>query len=201
MAEYRFEVRSKIDEALSRELFDLYLETFGPLATLAAARHVLTPEEWADEMQDERIEKFLVVTDTDEVVGMMTSVLDLAAVPWISQEYFRERYGDRPVIYQGFTMIRKEHRSLELLLQLFHRGLATVPEDAVIAFDCSEYNAARGYVDRISLATGAEVQELDVQRYYMLERAETVLDLPSIEAQPTIDLRDSARVEESDRTA
>jgi len=201
MPEYTFELRSKIDDALAEELFELYLENFGPLATLAAARHVLTREEWDHEMQDERIDKFLVVSDTGEIVGLMTAVRDLDAVPWVSKEFFEARYPGRTVQYQGLTMIKKEHRSIELLLSLFHRGVESTPEGAVIAFDCSEYNVSRGYLDRIGFATGAPIEEVDVQRYYALERADAVIDLSAIEQQPTIDLRDSAKAEEADRTA
>jgi hypothetical protein len=69
----------------------LYEDAFAPLARVAAQRQTLFKEEFYEAMTDERIIKF-VLWDDDEPVGMALVATDLAAVPWVSSDYFAHRF-------------------------------------------------------------------------------------------------------------
>jgi GNAT superfamily N-acetyltransferase len=153
--------------------YPLYAAAFAPLRTRAAARHVLTADEFAAEMADERIDKYVVWDDSGAPVAMTTLATDLAAVGWISPEYFAARHPDEfargAVFYLGYTLVHPEHANqgvFQLMTDTIERRCAEVR--AVCAFDVCAYNDAGRVGRRIALLASGNwnVDAVDVQTYY-----------------------------------
>jgi hypothetical protein len=153
--------------------YPLYVAAFDPIRTRAAARHMLTAEEFEAEMTDERIDKYVVWGDNGEPVALSTLATDLSALPWISPEYFAARYPDQfargAVYYLGYSLVHPEHASngaFQLMLGAIERRGAE--DRAVCAWDVSAYNDERAIGRRRKglLAAGWNVDTVDVQTYY-----------------------------------
>ncbi|MEZ5090899.1 MAG: hypothetical protein R2719_15045 [Micropruina sp.] len=88
-------------------LWPVYEESFGPLRVLAAARHVLTQDEFAEELDDPRIWKYIALDREGRPAGLATLADDLSALPWISPEYYAHKYPEetsrRAAFYNGLT--------------------------------------------------------------------------------------------------
>jgi hypothetical protein len=157
-------------------LYSLYRQAFDPLKVKAAARHVLTRDEFFGQMQDERIDKYVAWEADQKPIGMITLTRHLESVPWVSPEYyaaqFPEQWARNAVYYLGFGMARrstKEARFLETCTAMCVEPL--VAERAVIAYDvCSHNNDVLGFADRIARAAQhgslSRLQKLDTQVYY-----------------------------------
>lgn len=175
---WRFTREAVITGDAAETLYAVYQQAFGPLRTQAAARQVLTRAEFLDQLEDERIDKYVAWEDRAEPIGMLTLTRTLDAVPWISPEYFAARFPEQwarnAVYYLGFGMARRtsrEARFLETCTALCIEPL--VAERAVIAYDvCSYNNDVRGFGDRIAgvaqHVNGSTVHHLDAQVYYAL---------------------------------
>jgi hypothetical protein len=155
-------------------LYDSYLAAFGPLRTRAAARHVLTPDEFAAEMADERIEKY-VAREGDEVIGLATLTGDLSAVPWVSAEFYAARYPEHAargaLLYLGYTLVRPDRERQGVFARIAARIVRRCHEArAVCAFDVCGYNddvhgIARS-IAALSRSLPVKVETVDVQTYY-----------------------------------
>jgi hypothetical protein len=157
-------------------MYDTYAAAFAPLQTRAAARHMLTVNEFSEEMADERIEKYVVSGDDAVPVGLGTVATDLSAVPWISRDFFAHRYPDRAargaLFYLGYTLVDPAHE---------RRGIHAIIMDAiyrritdargVCGVDLSSYSrqARIGRVlTALGQAPGVAVEEVDTQTYSVL---------------------------------
>ena len=157
-------------------LYRLYRRSFEPLRTRAAARQVLTPEEFFSEMKDPRIDKYIAWEHEENPVGMVTVTRHLEAIPWISPEYyaarFPEQWSRRAIYYLGFILARPAMRRtsfLDTIVQFCVEPL--VAEKAVIAYDlCSHNSDTLGFATRVAdilrRFSGAQPVELDTQVYY-----------------------------------
>jgi hypothetical protein len=169
-------IEHRLDEQTVIALYSLYLGAFGPLSTLAAARHVLTVEEFAAEMADDRIEKYVAWTDEGTPVGITTLATDIAAVPWASPEYYAAAYPEPfsrgAVFYLGFACVAKDRRYLggyQLMCHAVARRLAEAR--AVCGFDTCAHNDESGVTRSIvSLGRAANMtlERRDTQTYYAL---------------------------------
>jgi hypothetical protein len=154
--------------------YPLYTTAFDPIRTRAAARHMLTAEEFEAEMTDERIDKYVVWDDDGVPVAMTTLATDLSAVPWISPEYFAARYPEQlargAVYYLGYTLVDPGHAAqgvFQLMSNAVERRSAEAR--AVLAFDVCAYNDARDVGRRIGRLAGSgewSVDAVDTQTYY-----------------------------------
>jgi hypothetical protein len=154
----------------------LYLEAFGPLRTRAAARHVLHREEFDEEMADPRVTKLLAHDERGEAVGLTTLATDLAAVPWVSPEFFAARYPEQAargaVWYIGFTLAHPSRRSTRTFMDMIDALVAHLAEHRVVcAYDISRFNDdslrfadnLRRHLERTRDVT---VEPVDQQTYY-----------------------------------
>ena len=168
-----------VETTLAAEAVDtfyaLYLEAFGPLRTLAAARHVLSREEFAAEMADPRIEKYVAWDEQDVPVALTTLVTDLSAVPGISPEYLASRYPERAaggkLYYLGYTLAGPRGRRgyARTAKMISHRMAA---EGAVLGWDICGYNDGRTFgagLAGLLTRDGAQINRVDVQTYYAVE--------------------------------
>ena len=173
---WRFTRETAIDGAAAQTLYSLYRQAFEPLKIQAAARQVLTGDEFFGQMQDSRIDKYVAWEPHGEPIGLITLTRHLDAMPWVSPEYFAARFPEqwarKAVYYLGYLLARpvtRRTRFLETICKLCIEPL--VAERAVIAYDvCSYNNDVLGFADRISRVArqfaDSHVHKLDAQVYY-----------------------------------
>jgi hypothetical protein len=142
-AEVTFE--TTVTGEVAESFWKLYLEAFEPLRTRAAARHVLHREEFDEEMADPRVLKLLARDELGEAVGLTTLATDLAAVPWISPEYFTSRYPEHAargaIWYVGFTLAHPGRRSTRTFVDMLDALVTRLAENQVVcAYDVSRFN-------------------------------------------------------------
>jgi len=178
---WRFTRETVIDGAAAQALFALYRRAFEPLKVQAAARQVLTREEFLGQMKDERIDKYVAWEPAGQPIGVITLTRHLEAVPWVSPEYYAARYPEQwarqAIYYLGYLLARPSSRParfLETIVSLCIKPL--VAERAVIAWDVCSYNSdVLGFSERISRvvqqSSHSHVQELDAQVYYFVNFA------------------------------
>lgn len=174
VADVTFE--TTVDGAVAERFWDLYLEAFEPLRTRAAARHVLHRDEFDEEMADPRVLKLLAHDEHGTAVGLTTLATDLAAVPWVSPEFFAARYPEHAargaVWYIGFTLAHPGRRSTRTFMDMIDALVAHLAEHRVVcAYDVSRFNDdslrfadnLRRHLERTQDVT---VETVDQQSYY-----------------------------------
>lgn len=162
---------------LKESFWPVYEESFGPLRALAAARQVLTEEEFAAELQDPRIWKYLALDGEGRLAGLVTLTDDVSTMPWISPEYYQHHYPDEwdrgALFYGGIFLVRPDMRHHAVTA---HMGACVVQRvaavEGIVAYDMCGFN-----VDGLGLNRAAErilnciaefeVQAVDVQTYYV----------------------------------
>jgi hypothetical protein len=168
-------IESRVDEETARRFYDLYVESFGELATKAVARQVLHEHEFMEEMLDPRVDKYLA-WDGGHAIAMCTLTRNLETVPWISPQYFAHHYPDHwrrgAVYYLGFILVAHSHRRSNLFVDLIREISETlVDRRAMCAYDiCSYNNAVIGLSDAIETllrsVADISVATIDTQTYY-----------------------------------
>lgn len=160
------------DDAVTA-LYPTYVGAWQPLLTKAAARHLLTAEEFAKEMNDPRIEKFLVRDDAGQPFALTTLTTDLAVVDWINADYYASRYPDAvargALFYLGYTLVDQSRRSSGALLAMAAAiNLRVSTAKGVVGFDICGYNNAHGIGRHTAWLFGASdrIDTLDTQTYY-----------------------------------
>lgn len=183
-------VEERVDVEVGRNFYHLYLETFGPLAILAANKHIYEPEVWDDEMQDQRILKF-VAWDQERAVGLATVATDLDAVPWVSPDYYRWRYPGQKIWYCGFAIVHPDYQGRSLFSALMRTSLAEMMRnDAIGAFDCAKVTEEQGQmVSKLGRILDGlceyELECADVQQYWMVHPGVPKLDLDTVALSPS----------------
>ena len=160
----------------AERFWELYLTAFEPLRTRAAARHVLHRAEFDEEMRDPRILKLLAHDARGEAVGLTTLATDLAAVPWVSPEFFAERYPEHAargaIWYIGFTLAHPGRRSTRTFRDMIDALVAHLAEHRVVcAYDVSRFNDdslrfADNLRRRLERTQDVTVETVDRQTYY-----------------------------------
>jgi len=93
------------------ELWNMYESAFVEVNALAAQRHLMTGDEFASVMQDDRIEKWTARDDSGQPIGFGVQTTDLESWPLISPAYFRRRwpllYDEHRIWYVGFVCTRQ----------------------------------------------------------------------------------------------
>jgi hypothetical protein len=167
-------VESHIADEYVDRFYELYAAAFGPVQARAAARHMLTAAEFADEMADKRIDKYVAWNDAGEPVALATFTADLTAVPWISPQFYAARYPGEfargAVFYLGYTLVdpdRATLRTFPAMMQLLVERMTQAR--GVCVFDVCAYNDGRSVGkmwDRVARRGVAQVDVLDTQTYY-----------------------------------
>lgn len=165
-----------VADDVAERFWALYLEAFEPLRTRAAARHVLYREEFDEEMRDPRILKLLAHDRHGEAVGLTTLATDLVAVPWVSPEFFAERYPEHAargaVWYIGFTLAHPGRRATRTFMDMIDVLVAHLAEHRVVcAYDVSRFNDdslrfAENLRRRLERTQDVTVETVDRQTYY-----------------------------------
>jgi hypothetical protein len=167
-------VESSIDAEYADAFYRVYVAAFGPMQTRAAARHLLTAAEFAEEMADKRIDKYVVWNDVDEPIALTTFTNDLTAVPWISAEFYAARYpaefARRAVFYLGYTLVNPDRGTPRAFPAVMRRLVERMQEaKGVCVFDVCAYNDDRAVGrmwNQVRRSGAARVGPVDVQTYY-----------------------------------
>lgn len=177
VATLRLERRPVLGESVEEmaRLYALYEAAFGPLRALAAARHVLSAEEFAEEMQDERVDKYVALDASGRIVGLSTFTNRLDAVAWISPEYYAARYPEQhardAVYYLGFTLVDPEHHRHRVFESMVDTIVVRLrAERAICVWDMCAFNRdvlrlEDAIVSMLDATGGARMAVLDTQTY------------------------------------
>jgi hypothetical protein len=169
----RITIENALDSADIDRFYDLYTAAFLPIKTLAAARHTLTVEEFAAEMTDERIAKYVARSDVGQAVGLTTLTTDLTAVLWIEPSYYAARHPDHAargaIFYLGYILVDPKgaaHRVFKVMADAV--CLRVAKDRGVLCFDMCAHNADAA-VGRFAAGMeknyGAIVEVVDTQSY------------------------------------
>lgn len=158
---------------LSDALFEVHLESFGLLRDVSAMRHVYRRDEWDALMADTRISKHVAFLD-GVPVGVNTGTLDLDAVPWLSKDFFADRFGGRPVLYDWDTIIGEQGRGTRVVRALFEAGFEFARRhNAIVTFSVTQNHLSRKYLELlqrvVSRAAGATIGEVDSYHYFAFD--------------------------------
>lgn len=142
-----------LDGDLAEQTWRMYLTNFGPLATQAIQRHVMTRAEFDQVATDPRIDKILMLDDAGRLAGVASFTNHLNAVPLISVDYFAHRWPDLyaagGIWYIGFVCINDDPdaRALfaELVGQLYRIAVA---KKGIVGLDVCTYNQTVHHLPR-----------------------------------------------------
>ena len=174
----RITVERSIDPARIDQFYGFYRAAFEPLRTRAAARHTLRRDEFAEEMRDERVDKY-VAWDGDTAVGLTTITNDLESVPWIEPAFYLARHPEQAarggIFYLGYILVDPAPgaRTFRAFREMAYALLQHVADRrGVLAYDVSGYNSGRQVGRMITdllrtFGTGAE--PADTQVFYTAE--------------------------------
>ena len=173
------DVMTAVPAARLDELWDLYHETFAPLAVLAVQRHLMHRAEFDDLMADERVTKY-VAAEGDTVVGLATMTPHLDAVPLISPQYFAHHfpaeYERGQIFYCVFIGVRGGGAGQGVFVALQERMYDDVrPAGGRVVLDISTFNETERklpwVVENIlgGIAGTCVATRLDSQSFWMYE--------------------------------
>lgn len=166
------------DDEIGR-CYEMYRAAFEPVQLQAAARHLFTYDEIAEEMRDARIDKYVARGEQGEIVGLAAMTTDLSALPWIEPKFLASRHPDqassRKVFYLGYVLVDPDGAGFRVFKTLGDAFLQTVADArGVLAWDVCAYNDKRA-VGRMAASLprrfGAHVQVVDTQTYYTADFA------------------------------
>ncbi|SDD08734.1 hypothetical protein [Auraticoccus monumenti] len=176
---YRVAVETAMDTLTTHAFWDLYEAAFGPLRTRAAARQVLTREEFDAEMVDPRVTKHVARDADGTPVGVTTLTRDLSTVPWISPEYFAARFPEHAardaIFYLGFTLVAPGLQGSTVFGDMISSCLVEfTAARGICGYDVCAYNDEVLRMDtmiRRTMAARTTVRHhrLDAQTYYCVE--------------------------------
>jgi hypothetical protein len=168
------ETGTTVDDPTRLRFWQVYREAFEPLRIKAAARHVLTEDEFAGEMTDERVVKYVVRDGAGTAWAMMLVTRDLTAVPWIEPAYYAHHfpgeYTRGTIFYLGFAAVHPlAQGSACFAMMLEHLAAEIVAAGGILCADVCRTNAdaqlpraARALMSRAAAVTS---EVLDTQSY------------------------------------
>lgn len=169
-------VETALDQATAESFYSLYLDAFEALRRRAVARQVLHRHEFFEEMQDERVLKYVARDAEGQMCGLTVLTRHLETVPWISPEYFAahypEHYARGAVYYLGFTLVAVENRRERVFEAMIRAVVDQVAADrGVCGYDiCAYNNVALDFAATVESMlvryADARVEPLDTQTYY-----------------------------------
>lgn len=176
---WHFTLELVVEPELVLVFSELYEAAFAGLRTRSIARQALTEEEFAAQMLNPRVRKYVAWTAAEEPVGMCVVTTDLHTVPWISPEYFAARYpahwARRAIWYISFLLAHPSQRHSRFLDHIVDVGVGELLEQgAVCAYDMCAYNdvelgLGRRVAQSFHRTTGAVPALTDTQNYYVVD--------------------------------
>lgn len=162
---------------LKDSFWSLYEESFGPLRVRAVARQVLTECEFAAELTNPRIWKYVARDPQGQLAGLTTLTDDLSTMPWVSPDYFEHRYPDEwsrsAVFYVGVTLVRPDMRRDRVwAMMATHVAQRVAAAGGVLGYDICGHNdqdrsLGRATAKLLPRVADFHVGAVDVQTYYV----------------------------------
>lgn len=159
------------------DFWPLYEESFGPLRVLAAARQVFTEAEFAAELDDGEIWKYVALDAQGRPAGLTTVTDRVSAMPWLSPDYFEHHYPDEwgrgAVYYIGATLVRPQMRGDRVFAMMAkHVAQRVAAARGVLGYDICGHNDHKRSLARVTgkilhRVADFQVGPVDVQTYYV----------------------------------
>ena len=176
---WRFTREYVVEPELTLVFYELYEAAFGPLRVRSVARQVLSEEEFADQMVNGSVAKYVAWDAQGNPVGMCALTQHLDTVPWISPEYFAARYPEQwargAIWYFSFILAHPSLRHSRFIDQMIAVGVdEMVEQGAICAYDMCAFNdeglgLGRRLAESFGRAAGAPVTRTDTQNYYEVD--------------------------------
>jgi hypothetical protein len=126
----------------------LYYETFMHVNRLAAQRHLMTADEFADVASDPRLGKHVAADDTGRLQGLGVITNELPAWPLISPAYFAHRWPDhyrqKRIFYIGFVCARPDAPSSTFRDIISDMSEQVFAADGIAVMDFCMVNVKKG---------------------------------------------------------
>lgn len=162
---------------LKDSFWPVYEESFGPLRVLAAARQVLTEEEFSAELEDPRVWKYVALDTDGHVAGLTTVADDISTMPWISPEYYQHHYPNEwargALFYSGVSLVRPDMRRYPVFSRMVTcLAQRVAAAQGILAYDMCGYNVesrsmAKASEQILNRVADFEVRAVDIQTYYV----------------------------------
>lgn len=175
--DFRIECRREPLPELVDSLWTVYEESFGPLRVLAAARQVLTKAEFAAELEDPRVWKYVALDAEGGLAGLTTVAADISTMPWISPEYYQHHYPDEwargALFYSGLSLVRPDMRDRPVFSQMVTcMAQRVAAAQGILACDICSFNIhdrslAAALEQILGRVADFEIEAVDVQTYYV----------------------------------
>jgi hypothetical protein len=166
------EAESHLSVTETDALWTLFAITFEPLRRRAAARHMLTRDEFGAELCADGVIKLVARDRHGDPVALATMSTRISSFDWINAEFYQHRFGTTPVFYVGLVVIDPAHQGDGLLSPLIDAIVERVHAGGgVLAFDLCAFNDTQAHLSQKTLARArllapARGQILDTQTYY-----------------------------------
>lgn len=164
-----------LDEYRRNEAWAKYYDAFAGLEPLAAQEHLMTREQFDEQMLDERVEKVQLLDPDGNMVGLATVTNDLTAVPLIASSFYEiaypQAYAARQIWYVPFVAIPdSDMGAFPMLIE--HVYSLAAPGRGIVGYDACNYNifqlgfarAIEAWTIRLSNGAASAV-ELDAQHF------------------------------------
>lgn len=159
----KIEQLDTVSGPVADEAWDFYQEVFAEVNTLAANRHMMTPDEFEHMLVDKRVQKWIAFNDDGHIIGMSTITNDLDSWPLVSPAFFEKTYPEQfrrqAIWYIGFVGCNPEgtraHAFRDLIALMYPQVEAS---DGVFVQDFCTYNVG---VRRLPDATRAILRRIN----------------------------------------
>jgi len=179
----------------------MYEAAFAEQRTAAVQRHLMVRSEFDDVMADERIGKYVALTDSGAVTGIGTATTALDAVPLIEPAFFAARWPDlyesAAIFYVVFVATHRDAAGAAAFTAMIGAlGRRAAALGGVVVADMSRNRRERG-LDSALLARlrstsdpGTRMLRLDEQAYLAYELSPTAAGRAG---RPTVSLVEEER--------
>jgi len=168
------------DDEILESAWQLYVDAFRELNTLAVQRHLMYRSEFDEVMSDQRVQKYLCLDDAGTLCGLSTYTNDLDAVPLISPDYFArhwpDHYAARKIWYIGFVAVHPQMQGRHMFAQMVEEMyVVAATQNGLVGIDICTYNdnvrhmshIFRSMVERLTANT--RFKRIDQQSYWLWE--------------------------------
>jgi ribosomal protein S18 acetylase RimI-like enzyme len=168
------------DDETLEAAWNLYLDAFRELNTMAVQRHLMYRHEFDEVMNDQRVQKYLCMDDDGTLCGLSTYTNDLDAVPLIAPQYFErhwpEHYAAHKIWYIGFVAVHPQAQGRHLFREMVEEMyVVAATQNGLVGIDICSYNDEvrnmshifRSMVER--LTANMRFQRIDQQSYWLYE--------------------------------
>jgi hypothetical protein len=196
VSDIRIHVRTRVDGDERRSAWRTYAEAFEPLKAVAIQRAVMTPAEFDELMDDERVTKYLAMDSAGTVKGLGTMTSQIEAMTLVSPDFFAARWPEHwaagRCYYIGIVAAAPDRQGTALFSELIQLMSYTASlTGGVAVLDVCRRNAElHGLPQAIAricstVVPGVGIELVDTQEYWAYTSPVPTKELPRL-----IDLRD-----------